>query len=247
MKKVNQYHYRPGQALELPGGCGSHISRQSAHEGDKVSPTHRPPLPPRKYSRYAFLLETVNPRSVVRLEGCVEPATLRLVAQCLQLRHSVHHFHALDCVWNVMAHAQKPDYVFRRNGRVHLSRQGRQFSRLLAAEVCASAVVMLDTPCSEVVWRVLATHSIRQFPLHFPFRASPCAITFQLGSTNVNHSHALEHNVLWEIYINLGAMNWPNPCPVSRRHVLEWPLCNVDLTCCRIPSCLGQYGLFQPT
>ena len=26
-----------------------------------------------------------------------------------------------------------------------------QFSRLLAAEVCASAVVMLDTPCSEVV------------------------------------------------------------------------------------------------
>ena len=28
---------------------------------------------------------------------------------------------------------------------------GRQFSRLLAAEVCASAVVMLDTPCYEVV------------------------------------------------------------------------------------------------
>ena len=28
---------------------------------------------------------------------------------------------------------------------------GRQFSRLLVAEVCASAVVMLDTPCSEVV------------------------------------------------------------------------------------------------
>jgi len=67
-----------------------------------------------------------------------------------------------------MAHAQKPDFVFRRNGRVHLNRQGRKFSRLLAAEVCASAVVMLDTPSSEVVWRVLATHSIRQFPLHFP-------------------------------------------------------------------------------
>ena len=28
---------------------------------------------------------------------------------------------------------------------------GRQFSRLLAAEVYASAVIMLDTPCSEVV------------------------------------------------------------------------------------------------
>ena len=28
---------------------------------------------------------------------------------------------------------------------------GRQFCRLLAAEVCASAVVMMDTSCSEVV------------------------------------------------------------------------------------------------
>jgi len=33
-----------------------------------------------------------------------------------------------------MAHAQKPDFVFRRNGRVYLNRQGRQFSRLMAAE-----------------------------------------------------------------------------------------------------------------
>jgi hypothetical protein len=70
--------------------------------------------------------------------------------------------------------------------RVLLNRRGRQFSRLLAAEVCASAVVMLDTPRSEVVWRVLAAHSIRQFRLHFPSRASPCAITFQLDSTGVH-------------------------------------------------------------
>ena len=48
---------------------------------------------------------------------------------------------------NVMAHAQKPDLVFQRNGRVHLYRRGCQFSQLLAAEVCASAVVMLDRPC----------------------------------------------------------------------------------------------------
>ena len=87
-----------------------------------------------------------------------------------------------------MAHAQKPDFVFRRNGWVHLNRRGRQFSRLLAAEVCGSAIVMLDTPCSEVVWRVLATHSIRQFPLHFPSRASPCAIRFQLDSTKIQAS-----------------------------------------------------------
>jgi len=40
-----------------------------------------------------------------------------------------------------------------------------------------------NAPCSEVVRRLLVTHSIRQFPLHFPCRASPCAITFQLEST----------------------------------------------------------------
>jgi hypothetical protein len=30
----------------------------------------------------------------------------------------------VDCVWNVTAHAQKSDFVFRRNGRVHLNRRG---------------------------------------------------------------------------------------------------------------------------
>ena len=57
----------------------------------------------------------------------------------------------VECFLNVMAHVQKPDFVFRRNGRVHLNRRVRQFSLLLAVEVCASAVVMLDTACSEVV------------------------------------------------------------------------------------------------
>jgi hypothetical protein len=40
--KINQSHYRPGQALR-----GSQISGQLAPEDGKVvSPTHRPPLPP---------------------------------------------------------------------------------------------------------------------------------------------------------------------------------------------------------
>jgi hypothetical protein len=47
--------------------------------------------------------------------------------------------HYVDCFWNVMSHAQKPDFVFRRKGRVHLNQQGRQFSRLLAGELCTSA------------------------------------------------------------------------------------------------------------
>jgi hypothetical protein len=91
----------------------------------------------------------------------------------------------VDCFWNVIAHAQKTGFVYRRKWRVYLNRRGRQFSRLLAAEVCTSVVVILDIPCFEVVWSVLATHSIRKFPLHFPSRASPCTITFQLDSTPV--------------------------------------------------------------
>ena len=69
-----------------------------------------------------------------------------------------------------MAHAQKPDLVFQRNGRVHLYRRGCQFSRLLAAEVCASAVIMLDRP-----FPIQCTTA--GYPLHSPFPPSlphPC-------------------------------------------------------------------------
>jgi hypothetical protein len=46
--KVKQWHYSPAQALSVPRGWGSQISRHSAHErGEVVSPTHWPPLPPR--------------------------------------------------------------------------------------------------------------------------------------------------------------------------------------------------------
>ena len=31
--------------------------------------------------------------------------------------------HGVETSWNVTAHAQKPDFVFRRNGRVHLNRR----------------------------------------------------------------------------------------------------------------------------
>ena len=42
-----------------------------------------------------------------------------------------------------MAHAQKPDFFFQPNRRVHLNRREGQFSRLLAVEVCGSS----DSDC----------------------------------------------------------------------------------------------------
>ena len=88
----------------------------------------------------------------------------------------------------VMAHAQKPDLVFQRNGRVHLYRRGCQFSRVLAFLECGSA----ENDCSNTEWTVpsqtedcLATHSIRLFPLHFSSRASPCATRFRFHYTFV--------------------------------------------------------------
>ena len=82
---------------------------------------------------------------------------------------------------------------------------------------------MLDTPCSEVVWRVLATHSIRQFPLHFTSRASPCAITFQLEYTaRTTFAHQQNKTVLYGLWCVVCATNavvveapstnhWPHP------------------------------------
>ena len=86
-----------------------------------------------------------------------------------------------------MAHGQEPDFVFRRNGRFHLNRPGeRPFSRLLTAELCASAVVMLDTPCSEVQYKTTG------YPLHSHVSTSlpiPCVtVCHQVSTELYNHT-----------------------------------------------------------
>jgi hypothetical protein len=59
---------------------------------------------------------------------------------------------------------------------------GRQFSRLLAAEVCASAVVMLDIPCSEAACKTTG------YPLHShvsPSLPLPCVTVCHQVSTEL--------------------------------------------------------------
>jgi len=56
--ELKQSLYRSVQALGVPEGWGSDISRHSAHlDGKVVSNTHQPLLPPKKYPWYSFLLE----------------------------------------------------------------------------------------------------------------------------------------------------------------------------------------------
>jgi hypothetical protein len=134
-----------------------------------------------------------------------------------------------------MAHAQNPDFVFRRNERVQLNRRGRQFSRLLVGEVCVSAVVMLYTPCSEVVWNVLDTHSIYQFPLHFPSRASPCAITFQLDFTIRKLTYFLTYLLTYSwsrtLLEKLIGFQLVKEFPAFYRNKSSLPLLHVPATC----------------
>jgi hypothetical protein len=88
----------PFTGLERPRGFQDAISRHSTHEAGKVvRPTHRPPLPPRKYSWHSFLRRLCRSQShrIMSKKNSnespvIEPATFRLVAQCpTQLRHGV--------------------------------------------------------------------------------------------------------------------------------------------------------------
>ena len=111
-----------------------------------------------------------------------------------------------------MAHAQKPDLVFQRKGRVHLNWRGwgwgGQFSRLLAAEVCASAVVMvviLDTPCSEVECKTTG------YPLHShvsPSLPLPCVtVCHQVPKALYNMSRLHPTGPQWLTYLGVWGHN----------------------------------------
>ena len=114
-----------------------------------------------------------------------------------------------------MVHAQKPDLVYQRNGRVHLNRWGSQFSRLLAVQECGSARRPWIDHVPRHSARVVATPSNRLFPLRFPSHASPCAITFRTATTTQTsslHTYGAENCVIGggeDVFLCKFLVDWP--------------------------------------
>jgi hypothetical protein len=109
------------------------------------------------------------------------------MSNCIKLffLHQALRLQFVEASWNVMAHAQKADFVFRRNGRVHLNRRGRQFSRLLAAELCTSALIVRSN-----ARYTMFRGSVKStgYPLHSPVSPSlplPCVTVCHHISTGV--------------------------------------------------------------
>ena len=82
----------------------------------------------------------------------------------------------------MMAHAQKPDFVFRRNRRVHLNRQGAS----VQSTTDSRGVRISGSNAGYTMLRGSVKGT--GYPLHFPVSpslpppASPYAIAFQLDS-----------------------------------------------------------------
>jgi hypothetical protein len=74
----------PLQTLRVPGGWGSHILKQSAHEGGKVvSPTHRPPLPQEIFLVLTSVRGWVYPRAIRQWKNPVTPSRIEPAASGL--------------------------------------------------------------------------------------------------------------------------------------------------------------------
>ena len=86
----------------------------------------------------------------------------------------------VDCVSNVMAHAQKPDVVFRPNGRVHLNQRGASVQSTTGSR----GVRISGSNAGHTMFRGSVKGT--GYPLHSPVSPSlplPCAIMYHHIST----------------------------------------------------------------
>ena len=94
--------------------------------------------------------------------------------------------------WNVMTHAQKPDLVFRRNGRVHLNRPGASVQSTTGSRV----VRFSGSNAGYTMFR--GSVKGNGYPLHSPVSPSlplPCVTVCHHVSTGV-YLHCTTHLIV---------------------------------------------------
>ena len=112
---------------------------------------------------------------------------------------------------NVMAHAQKPDFIFRRNGRVHLNRRGGSVQSTTGSRgVCISG-----SNAGYTMFR--GSVKSTGYPLHSPVSPSlplPCVTVCHHISTGIywwlpGHSPAVGMQPGLTCYASLNFSLWP--------------------------------------
>ena len=91
------------------------------------------------------------------------------------------HPFGVEHVWNVMTHAQKPVLIFQRNGRVHLNWPGGSVQSTTGSRGARISGSNGSNAGYTMFWGIVLLHS--NVSPSLPYRASPCAIRFQLSST----------------------------------------------------------------
>ena len=170
-----------------------------------------------------------DPRAIFirALVQYTQPLTSRFVLSTKTRKlHSYENQTVVQASWNVMTHAQKSDFVFRRNGRVHLNRQGTSVQSTIGSRCVriSGSNAGYNMFRGSVKGTGYPLHS--PFPPSLPLPASPCAITFQLDSNTREAgqwctggparllNEALNHKGIWRNggktpRINLGSgMRW---------------------------------------
>jgi hypothetical protein len=94
----------------------------------------------------------------------------------------------------------KPRFRFSAKQTSPFKSAGESVQSTTGSRGVRTAVVMLDTQSSEVVWRVLATHFIRQFPLHSPRCVTVC------------------HHISTGLYVQPSSWKWTLGFETFRRH-----------------------------
>ena len=90
----------------------------------------------------------------------------------------------MEASWNVMAHAQKPDFVFRRNRRVHLNRRGASVQSTTGSR----CVRISGSNAGNTIFRGSVKGT--GYPLQSPVSPSltlPCVTVCHRFSTGVYH------------------------------------------------------------